>query len=224
MRFIDKSQEPQTLNNLKNIRYTKFKPQFDNLPPAVIADIMRTLLYDQGFLCCYTLDEITPETAILIHFNPIEHFPDQELDYSNMFLALRQPEKLPPQYQVGYMAKRDTIIPDYISDRRCAGYFRYNTLGEIIPAGTFRTVKKCRDNFRKLSPEQQTLFCTIEVLNLNAERLKQQRKAIMQEVLTLARKVSKSQIAKITKKLEERDQQGRFRRFNEVMIYFLKNA
>ncbi|MEO1655197.1 MAG: hypothetical protein AAFU64_16745 [Bacteroidota bacterium] len=187
-------------------------------------EIILKLLHDQGFLCCYTMDEITPETAILIHQQPSRYFQSRDLDYNNMFLALRQPEKLPPNYKVGYLSKGDHVIPDYISDLRCASYFRYNTLGEIIPSGTYRTIRKCKDNFRRLTNEQQMLFCTIEMLNLNADRLKQQRKAILNQVTQLGKKYSRAQLAKFAEKLKKRDKEtGKYRRYREVMLYYLQN-
>ncbi len=223
MKYIEKSPEPRTLINFKSVKYPKFKPNFDNLPPNVLSDIVTNLLYDQGFICCYTMDEITPETAVLIHLHPPAYHQERSLDYSNMFLALRQPKDLPPEFRVGYMSKGNTLIPDYISDERCAQFFRYNTLGEMIPADTYRTVKKCRDNFKKLTPEQQTIFSTIEVLNLNADRIKQQRKAIFNEVTNLAKKYSRAQLAKFAEKLKNRNKQGRFKRYCQVMIYYLEN-
>ncbi len=225
MKYIEKNPEPQSLTKLKNLKYTDYKPRFHNLPVNVWTDIVNQLLTDQGFLCCYTLDEITAETAVLVHFYPAEHFAYLELDYRNLYLALRQPESLPPDYKVGYLAKKDTVIPNYLHDYRCPSYFRYNTLGEIIPAGTgnYRTVKKCHDNYRKLSPEQQMLMSTIDILNLNADRLKEQRKIIFNEVLSNVRKMSKTQIQKIIESLKRRDPKtGKYRRFNEVVIHYLE--
>jgi uncharacterized protein (TIGR02646 family) len=226
MKYIDKKPEPQSLTKLKNLKYTDYKPQFHNLPVNVWNDIVNQLLLDQGFLCCFTLDEITPETAILVHFYPMKHFAELELDYRNLYLALRQPDSLPPDYKVGYLAKEDKVIPNYLHDRRCASYFRYNTLGEIIPAGAgnYRTVKKCHDNYRKLSPEQQMVMSTIDILNLNADRLKDQRKIVFNEVMNSARRMSKTQIQKIIGDLQRRDPKtGKYRRFNEVIIHYLES-
>lgn len=226
MKYIEKKPEPASLTKLKNLKYTDYKPQFHNLPVNVWNDIMNQLLLDQGCLCCYTLDEITPETAMLVHFYPTDYFPELELEYRNLFLALRQPDGLPPDYKVGYQAKENTIVPNYLSDRRCASYFRYNTLGEILPAGTgqLRTIRKCKDNYKKLTPEQQMVLNTIDVLNLNAEQLKDQRKIIYQEVLNSVRKLSKAQIQRVVMNLRQRDAKtGKYRRFNEVIIHYLES-
>lgn len=224
MKYIQKSSEPRSLAQVKNLKYPRLELTFTNLPPHVVNDIKEHLLMDQGFLCCYTLDEINAENAILVHFDPIDYFPDSALDYKNMYLALRQPDNLPPKYRVGYLSKGNAIIPNYLADIRCSAYFRYNTLGEMIPSNTFRTVKKCHDNFRKLSPEQQTALCTIDLLNLNAERLKDQRKAIHNQIVELARKTNKSKIEGFIRHLQMPNPEGKYRRFREVMIYYLKQT
>lgn len=221
MRYIQKSQEPRILTNFKNVKYPKFRPSFDNIPPQVLKGLIEALLQDQGYLCCYTMDEITPETAELVHFYPYKYFEGYDLDYENMYVAMRQPESLPPKYRVGQACKGEAVIPNYLSDIRCSNYFRYNTLGEMLPAGTFRTVKKCRDNFRRLTPEQQTVFCTIELLNLNAEQLKQQRKTILTQVTNAARKMTKGQIKQVLLAMQQKDKEGKYRRFCDVMIYYL---
>jgi uncharacterized protein (TIGR02646 family) len=221
MKYIEKSGEPRSLTNLKMLNYPKFKPSFDNLPPTVLNEIIQQLLKDQGYICCYTMDEITPETAELVLFYPHKFFVTKELSYDNMYLALKQPPKLPDNLKMGYTSKGNTVIPNYLADIRCSTYFRYNTLGEMIPTGTFRTVRKCKDNFKKLTPEQQMVMNTIDVLNLNADNLKQQRKAILQQVTELVRKVSKAQIQEVVAKLFKKDKAGKYRRFCEVMIYYL---
>ena len=223
MKYISKTVEPKSLINFKNLKYPKFTPSFENLPPSVLHDIIHNLIHDQGYLCCYTMDEITPETAVLVHMHSPKYYPERGLSYDNMFLALRQPDNLPPKLRIGYQSKGDISIPDYLSDIRCSTYFRYNTLGEMIPSGTFRTVKKCRDNFKKLEPDQQLAFCTIELLNLNADNLKQQRKIIFNQVTELARKMTRPQMKKIARRLREKDKTGKYRRYQEVMVYYLEN-
>ncbi|NJO00767.1 MAG: hypothetical protein HC880_02930 [Bacteroidia bacterium] len=164
MKYIEKSKEPRSLTQVKTLRYPKLKLSFDNLPPNVLADLIHNLLMDQGFICCYTMDEITPETAVLVHFNPQKYFPDQELDYNNLYLALRQPDELPPAYRAGYTSKEDAVIPNYLADLRCSTYFRYNTLGEIIPNGTFRTIKNAGIIFVNLPPNSKPSWPPLKCL------------------------------------------------------------
>lgn len=109
-----------------------------------------------------------------------------------------------------------------MSDKRCANFFRYNTLGEIVPANTFRTIKQCKDNYHQLTAEQQTVLATIEMLNLNAERLKDLRKAILTQLMKLYDKVRKEKILQEIEKYQQREKDGRYKRFCEVIVYYLR--
>lgn len=219
MRYIKKSNEPPSLLAVKTVKTKTFVPKWEALPPYVIIDIIQNLLKDQGWLCCYCMNSIAPEAARLVHFHP---FAEEELDYGNMYLACNHSNHLPPKQQHCYIKKGNELIPKYIADVRCSNYFRYNTLGEILPHCEFRTVKKCRDNFFKLTPTEQTVFSTIELLNLNAENLKDQRKAILTQVAGSVRWATKGQIHKFIENMGKPDKDGRLKRFCEVIIYYLR--
>jgi uncharacterized protein (TIGR02646 family) len=220
MRYIKKGKEPQGLSAIKNLAArTGQYPIFENLPVQVVYEIMQALLYDQGWLCCYCMNEISSETSRIVHFLP---FKDEALNYSNLYLACNYSNHLPPSQQHCYIKKGTDLIPKYMADEECTEYFRYNTLGEILPNGPFRTIRKCQDNYRSLTPVQQAVLSAIEILNLNTERLKDQRKAILTEAANLARKFGKAQVKEVIKKLETRDKNGRLHRFCEVIIHYLK--
>jgi|GEM_PF-6941445 len=220
MRYIKKSKEPQSLITFKSIQVKNFTPTFEVLPPHVIQDIFNALMQDQGQLCCYCMGEITGETARLVQFIPSE---EEALLYTNLFLACNHSNSLAPPHQHCYIKKGTDLIPKYIADTECASHFRYNTLGEIVPAGEFRTIRKCVDNYRKLTPVQQAVLSAIDILNLNAERLCDQRKAIYTQIASLFNKAKKEQIGEAIKKFGQKDKQGKLKRFCEVIIYYLKN-
>jgi hypothetical protein len=68
------------------------------------------------------------------------------------------------------------------------------------------------------------VMSTIDILNLNADRLKDQRKIVFNEVMNSARRMSKTQIQKIIGDLQRRDPKtGKYRRFNEVIIHYLES-
>jgi uncharacterized protein (TIGR02646 family) len=221
MRYIKKGKEPETLYSFRNLSVRNFSPSFENLPAHVIEDIILSLLQDQGWLCCYCMNEISSETARLVQFLP---FKDESLNYSNLFLACNYSNNLPTTQQHCYIKKGTELIPKYMSDERCSEYFRYNTLGEILPSGTFRTVRKCKDNFWKLTPVQQAVLSAIEILNLNTDRLKDQRKAILQQIATMFARATKAQIQKAIEVFGLRDKTGKFKRYCEVVIYYLQNV
>ena len=73
MKYIKKSKEPKSLTAIKNLENTRYEAKFNNLPPNAIQDIVQSLLKDQGYLCCFCMNEITEWTAQLIHFLPEKH-------------------------------------------------------------------------------------------------------------------------------------------------------
>ena len=218
MRHIKKSKEPQSLATFKGIQVKNFTPTFEALPPHVIQEIVNNLMQDQGCLCCYCMDEITLENARLVQFIASQ---EEALHYTNMFLACSNSNALLPQHQHCYIKKGTDLIPKYMADEQCTTYFRYNTLGEIVPMCEFRTIRKCQDNYRKLSPVQQGVLAAIEILNLNADRLCEQRKAIYTQIATLFNRAKKEQIQQAVEKFGKKDKQLKLKRFCEVIIYYL---
>lgn len=220
MKYIKKGTEPKSLTAIKKLKELKLKPKFENLPPSVIQDILQSLLKEQGHLCCFCTNEITEMTAQIIHFLPEEYFNAEQLDYNNMYLCGECQQGASRDEYCGLIGKAE-LIPKYIADPRCEGLFRYNTLGEILPSGTFRTVRKCQDNIRKLTPRQQMLLTTIEVLNLNNSRLKDLRKAIMHQVNQIAKKIGRNKAKQAIARYQEKDKTGKYKRFAPVVIYYL---
>lgn len=225
MKYIQKGPEPESLTKFKGLSHKNWKPAYDVLPEDVIKDIINSLLYYQGGLCCYCQVEINPQTARLVHFHSRQYFKKEELNYENLFLSCSISDGLPPQYQHCAAHKEDSIIPKYMDDVRCNAYFRYNTLGEVVPVNNhgLRTIKQIQLNMSKLTVTEKTVLNTIEVLNLNTVKLKEQRKAIITELAKVIRKVKdKDKIKKALAIYQKRDKNGRFPRFAGVVLSYLK--
>ncbi len=219
MKHIHKTKEPQSLSELKTVtQKNQLKVTFETLPANVIYDLVHTLLYEQGALCCYCQNEVSAETAHLI---PFIHAQDEILNYTNFFLSCNHSNHLPPDQQHCYIKKGMNLIPKFMSDDECANLFRYNTLGEILPSGTHRTVRKCKDNYDSLTPVQQSILSSIDVLNLNADRLKDLRKMILSQITTNFKKSTKTHIQQAMEHYGKRDKTGKYTRFTEVIIYYL---
>jgi uncharacterized protein (TIGR02646 family) len=196
------------------------------LPDEVIKDIINSLLYYQGGLCCYCQVEINQQTARLVHFHSQQYFKKEELNYENLFLSCTVSDGMPPQYQHCAAHKDEAIIPKFMDDIRCNSYFKYNTLGEVVPVNGhgLRTIKQIKLNMSKLSPSEKTVLNTIEVLNLNASKLKEQRKAIITELAKVLRKVkNKEKIKQAMAVYQKRDKNGRYPRFAGVVLSYLSN-
>ncbi|EAY29279.1 retron system putative HNH endonuclease [Microscilla marina] len=226
MRYIQKGPEPESLTNFKGLKHKNWKPSYDVLPDEVIKDIINSLLYYQGGLCCYCQVEINQQTSRLVHFHSQQYFKKEELNYENLFLSCSTSEGMPPQYQHCAAHKDEAIIPKFMDDTRCNAYFKYNTLGEVVPINAYglRTIKQIQLNMNKLSPSEKTVLNTIEVLNLNASKLKEQRKAIITELAKVLRKVKdKEKIKHAMTVYQKRDKNGRYPRFAGVVLSYLSS-
>lgn len=218
MRYIRKAEEPDSLKAYKNLESEDWQPSYKGLDKD---DLRKSLLEEQGHLCCYCMKRIRAGRSRIEHFLPQNTFREEELNYSNLFLACSVSEGLPPSQQHCDIIKGDKLIPKYISHPRCSAYFRYNLDGEILPFGSYTSIKSCVRNYDRLNAEQKIVLSTIELLNLNTERLKSQRKAIIYELFRRLDGLGKERMEQEIRKYENRDDDGKFKSLCGVVLYFL---
>ena len=198
MKKVLKSPEPPELTNYKersnqkmqsSPRFTKWKDVKGNR--ATYDAIRNTLLSDQKGLCAYCEMTLTTENRSVEHFIPCETSTKEnnhDLDWSNMLAVCLDPgglEKTDSQqikidksdYCCG--KKKDNFFPDgrllNPLELPVSCLFRFNSEdGEIKPDETV-----CK----KVGIPIENAQFTIKKLNLNAQRLKDQRLAVI-EVIT----------------------------------------
>lgn len=180
MRFINKSAAPQALKIW--IRDNPNDCTYKNLPTAVKDEIRRYLLIEQGYLDAYTMQRIELDTCHIEHFAPQSHFGEKSVDYDNM-LACWPKDRPPGTFEAGdefgAVRKEDsteTICSPLVA-AEVTNAFEYKSNGEI--AGRTPLAVK-----------------TIDVLNLNAHRLRSLRKSAILSALGLqaSRKLSQQQL------------------------------
>jgi uncharacterized protein (TIGR02646 family) len=224
MKYIEKGQEPPSLSAFikKNI-LANIYPSYSNLDKKVIDDLSESLLKEQGYLCCYCMEEISLNSLRREHFLPQSRFKHEELNYSNLFAACNFSDGLPPDQQHCDIKKGNLLIPKYLSDPKCSDYFRYNRSGEILPYGSFKRYTDYYQNFHQLNAEQKTILSTIEVLNLNAERLKTKRKDFIFALIQSINGLEKEQIEQKIEDYKSKDNQGKLKRFCGVAVYLIED-
>jgi len=223
MKFIEKGQEPLSLSVfIEKEQQANIHPSYGNLDKEVINDLNDSLLKEQGYLCCYCMEEIGLNSLRREHFLPQSRFKSEELNYANIFAACHFSSGLPPDQQHCDIKKGNLLIPQYILDPKCSDYFRYNRSGEILPYGDFKRYQDYYNNFHKLNPEQQAILSTIEILNLNAERLKTKRQYFILPLLQNINGFSKVQIEQKIEDYKTTDRFGKLKRFCGVAIYLLE--
>ena len=180
MRFSNKSAAPQALKIW--IRDNPNDCTYKNLPTAVKDEIRRYLLIEQGYLDAYTMQRIELDTCHIEHFAPQSHFGEKSVDYDNM-LACWPKDRPPGTFEAGdefgAVRKEDsteTICSPLVA-AEVTNAFEYKSNGEI--AGRTPLAVK-----------------TIDVLNLNAHRLRSLRKSAFLSALGLqaSRKLSQQQL------------------------------
>lgn len=89
---INKSIEPRFLRSYKCQRYSSYDGLDKN-------QLRECLLNEQGHLCCYCMSRIDEDNCTIEHWNCRAHFPDQQLDYSNLMACCIGNKGKPPDKQ-----------------------------------------------------------------------------------------------------------------------------
>jgi uncharacterized protein (TIGR02646 family) len=167
MKQIVKLNEPNSLLEHRANAHSNF----DNIPSNIKEQLRQNLLSEQGYICCYCMKRI-PES------NPpnlkVEHFCCQadnehlQLTYSNLFASCTGNEGQPKKIQTCDTKKgnsRLTINPISYPPN-CETLFKFNAEGEISSVNDDAEIN------RQIN----------EILNLNMQTLKDNRREIYIEV------------------------------------------
>jgi uncharacterized protein (TIGR02646 family) len=150
VRYINKTQEPGKLTAFKRRQKGKNYADIDN---DLKTYIRTALVHEQYYLCAYCMRRIDPENSHIEHIKPQSKFPKDSLKYENMLLCCNT------KNTCGHSKKDWWDSEMYVSplDITCESEFAY------IADGTIRA----------RSPKGMKM---VEILNLNAYRLKMERK------------------------------------------------
>lgn len=149
------------------------------------SELNEELITEQGKICCYCQQRITKikigragdahNEHLLPQNGPSAVFEKQTY-YGNIFACCCHSQGFPKNLQHCGEAKHDKIIYDFIKWVDCDSHFKYNSLGEITPAGEYDTFKEFEDNRKKLSEKQIHALDTIKILKLNQKVLMEERR------------------------------------------------
>jgi uncharacterized protein (TIGR02646 family) len=128
MRYIKKSKPPQSLlNHLKTPHHN-----YDNY--AEKDDLRKSLLNEQGYLCCYCMQRIqssTEEKMKIEHFKP-QNNTNSDLDYKNLLGACKGNEGKPPRLQHCDTAKKSQEITLNPLNKVLMENIKFTLKGEIF--------------------------------------------------------------------------------------------
>jgi uncharacterized protein (TIGR02646 family) len=230
MRYIRKniySDAAMLLNN-----WTKLRKQAKQ---ALIYDdfnekkkLNEFLREEQRGICCYCQQKISHYQGDNNEGSHNEHLlpqngknakPDIQTQYTNIFACCNYSKGVKKSQQHCGEAKHDEIIYDFIKWIDCSSHFKYNTLGEIIPHGSYLTMAEFEKNIAKLTSKQQEALKAIQVLNLNQDSLKIERKKDQTKMFCLLNQLTKQQIQA---KIQIFNKQKHYIRFIDMLLYYMK--
>ena len=164
MRAISKAREPASLTT-----HRKTPPSdYDNYVEK--ADLRHALVSDQRGICCYCMGRIREEPANMKieHWRCRSRYPAEELDYRNLLAVCPGGEGQPPRLQHCDTRKGDSDLRWNPADpeHRIEARVRYEADGSIRS-------HDCEFD-RQIG----------DVLNLNLALLRNQRKAVLDAILT----------------------------------------
>jgi uncharacterized protein (TIGR02646 family) len=227
VRYISKninSKAIPLLNNWNRLReQAGQKLSYDDFnDKPLLNDLLRE---EQGGICCYCQQRISHYQAPNVEGSHNEHFVPQkgnsnvQTEYRNIYACCNYSKGMKKSQQHCGEAKQDNIIYDFIKWIGCSTHFKYNTLGEIIPQGSYNTMAEFEDNKALLTCRQKEVLRAIKVLNLNQESLKLERKKDQTALLAILTKLTQEQIQA---KIREFNKEKPYKRFVDMLLYYMK--
>jgi len=144
MKYIEKRPAPRELREWFNGQPfehgRRINCRYKDMPGGVKTIVKRSLVDEQGSLCCYTGMRIDESNSHIEHLNPQNRREGHEdVEYTNLLAAypLAEPGSGAPQCRFGAHVKAGWYDPELLVsplDRRCETSFRFDLQGRIIPA------------------------------------------------------------------------------------------
>jgi uncharacterized protein (TIGR02646 family) len=188
-------------------------------------EFRRIVVKEQGFICCYCMKIITMNNSTIEHFLPESLYKEEVANYYNLFLSCNYSKGKPKKFHhcdTSDGAKAEKIIPKYISHPKCETFFAYNAIGEILPYCEFKSIDSCIKNYKELTDEQKMVLATIEVLKLNVDSLKENRKEVYDENLENIVKMTEIELLTAFKSFYLEKENFQIKEFGGIYFYLLR--
>lgn len=239
MIYIKKTQPPPDLESLIKTekqrivesypeteeRQDKY-PLFGSLDNTQKTELRKYLYKEQRGLCCYCMkvfeEEKLSETKIE-HFLPESAFLENQTDYYNLYLACADLHGKSLKEQNCDTYKGEHLIPKFIgfhnhnTNQKCEDFFQYNSVGEILPKGSRKSFEKFCNQFKELSLPEKSALLAIDVLNLNVNTLKTERKEFIDDLLKIIENATRERLVKMRETYET----DFGKKFTGIVIYFI---
>lgn len=207
MKHIIKGSEPEKLIDYKETANDNWKPSFSDLRGEEKQAVHNSLIREQGGLCCYCEDSVTPEKSHIEHFRPQSDPLVDDLDYGNMLCSCQR--------------KVNNLEPKHCGNAK-GNWFDDNLLISPLDPGCEQRFAYAADgSIRPTNPHDEAAKTTIERLKLDCDKLRRGRKNAVDGILAAT-----STDAEIKKSLSSHlgpDSNGTFGRFYTTVTYLFRD-
>jgi len=176
VKYISKRDEPAELTAWTSQANSDWQPSYDTMGRDLKLCLKAALTREQGGLCCYCEQKLTPQDSHIEHFRPQSDPETDPLDYTNLLCSCQSPDRLDrgePRHcgsrKNNWFDSQGLISP---FDLTCESQFRYTGDGHIQPTSTET------DNRRTIAART-----TIDRLGLNLPKLQAMRRAAIEPFL-----------------------------------------
>ena len=150
MKYIFKREEPQSFRDWKSAG----DKSYSELINPIKSELKKSLLAEQGYICCYCESRISSDNSHIEHLKPKDKdkFPLLQLDYNNLLCSCqKQLSKGEPRH-CGNSKANDSISITPL-DMNCESKFTYNEDGtiEAIDENAEETIKALKLDIDKLN-------------------------------------------------------------------------
>lgn len=206
MKHIVKGPEPQSLIRHRQQRHASYENY------AQKADLRRALLQEQGKICCYCMQRIEDAKMKIEHWASQRRHPSRQLEYQNLLGACEGGEEAPKHLQHCDTRKGENDLKIHPADptRNCEALTKYQADGAIYADDA--RINKDLD----------------VVLNLNLQRLRNNRKAALEGALAGLRRKrpdgawTRAFLQTEQERWNSRDGRGQFREYCQIVGYHLQ--
>ena len=177
------------------------QPRWNRVPGRVKEAVHKSLMREQGFLCCYCESRVTADDSHIEHFRPRAAFPDLLFDYENLHCSCqRDPSPGDPRHcghRKGSWFDEDLLLSPLDPD--CEDRLRFTANGAVFPR----------------SRNDAAAETTIKRLGLDLPKLRALRAAAIDALHTASREE--------IERLLERRVDGRFLEFHTAIAQVLSS-
>lgn len=211
MKYIKKSEEPESFTVWKKLTNEDWQPSWDNFSKPQKTDVHDSLLQEQGFICCYCGRRITKDISHIEHLKPRYPYTELALEYTNMLASCQKERERKEPLHCG--SKKDHWYDEDLMvspiNANCKEFFKYTDDGQILATNN--------------SKKQLAAETTIDKLGLNIDKLKDLRAKALEPILEIINTITEEDKQDLILGFGEADSKGHYEEFCAAIIYLLKN-